>query len=55
MLADAEVEVAARVFAGLEVAGAVEGQSGLGRRGQVGRTADQPGDILGDGVEDQAR
>ena len=37
VLADAEVEVAAAVVAGLEIAGAVEGQQRLGRRGQVGR------------------
>ena len=42
------------VVAGLEIAGAVEGQPRLGGRGQVGRAADQPRDILGDRVEDQA-
>ena len=55
MLADAEVEVAARVIAGLEVAGAVESQARLGGRGQVGRAAHQPGDVPGDRVQDQAR
>ena len=55
VLADAEVEIAAPVIAGLEVAGAVESQAGLGRRGQVGRASDQPGNILCDRVEDQAR
>ena len=55
MLADAEVEVAAAVAAGLEVAGALEGQAGLGRGGQVGRAADQPGHVLGQRVEHLAR
>ena len=54
VLADAEMEVAASIFAGLEVAGAVEGQAGLGRRCQVGRTAHKPGDIPRHRVEDQA-
>ena len=55
VLADAEVEVAAAVAAGLEIAGPFEGHVGLGRRGQVGGAADQPGDVLGDRVEHLAR
>ena len=51
MLADAEVEVAAAVVAGREVAGALERQPGLGRGRQVGRAADQPRDVLGERVE----
>ena len=34
-------------LSGREVAGAVEGQPRLGRGGQVGRAADQPGHVLG--------
>ena len=47
VLADAEVEVAAAVAVGLEVAGALEREAGLGGGGQVGRAADQPGHVLG--------
>ena len=51
MLANAEVEVASAVIIGLEVAGAIEGEPCLGGRSQVGRTAEQPGNILCDRVE----
>ncbi len=51
MLADAEVQVAAAIVSRLEVAGAVEFEPGLGRGGQVRRTAHQPGQALGDGVQ----
>ena len=55
VLADAEVQVAAAVIVRLEVAGVVEGQPGLGGGRQVGRAADQPGEVLRDGVLDLAR
>ena len=41
--------------AGREIARAVEGQQRVGRGGQVGRAAQQPGDPLGDLVEHLAR
>ena len=55
VLANPEMEVPPAVAAGLEVAGSLEGQPGLGRGGQVRGTADQPGDVLGQGIEDLAR
>ena len=51
VLADAEVKVASAVAACLEIAGPVEGEPSIGRRSEVGRAADQPGHVSGDGVE----
>ena len=50
VLADAEVHIPAAVAVGGEVAGALEGEPGLGRGGQVGRAAHEPGDVLRDRV-----
>ncbi len=55
VLADAEVEVAAGVAVGLEIARPLERHVGLGRGGQIGGPADQPGDVLGDRVQHLAR
>ena len=51
VLADAEVEVAAAVVLGLEIAGAVEREPRLRRGREVGRAADQPRNVLGDRVQ----
>ncbi len=53
-LADAVVEVAAGVVVGLEVAGFRRGDAGFSGGVEIGRAADEPGDIFGDGVEDFA-
>ena len=45
VLADAEVEVAAAVVVGAEVADLVEGEQRLGRGREVGRAAEEPGDL----------
>src|SRR5439155_5422008 len=55
VLADAEVQVAPPVAAGLEVARAVERQAGLRGGGEVGRAADEPRDGLGHRIEDLGR
>src|SRR5271166_6240980 len=49
------MEIPPAVAAGLEVAGSLEGQPGLGGGCQVRGTADQPGDVLGQSIEDLAR
>lgn len=46
MLPHPEVEVAPPVGCGSQVAGAVKGQPGLGRGGQIGCTPNQPGNIF---------
>ena len=49
VLADAEVEVAAAGVVGREVAaGFVEREQRLGRGREVGRAAEQPGNVLGE-------
>ena len=53
MLADAEVQIAAAVAAGLEIAAAVNKRERRG--GQVGRPAHQPRQPLGDLIEHLAR
>ena len=55
VLADAEVEVAAAVAVGLEIARPLEGHVRLGRGGEIGGASDQPGDVLGDRVQNLAR
>jgi hypothetical protein len=55
MLADAVVQVAPAVGAGLELARALELELGLVRRAQVGRTAQEPRDVLGQDVEHLVR
>ena len=55
MLADAEMEIAAAGAAGLEVAGAGELQRRLVRRAEVGRAAEEPGNVLGQHVQHLAR
>src|SRR6185312_1377339 len=51
MLPDAEVHVAAAGRAGFEIAGTFECEMSLGRRCEIGRTADQPRIVHGNGVE----
>src|SRR5216684_9416942 len=46
MLAYTEMEVASGVTAGFKIAGAIEGEARFGGRSQVGRTADQPRNVL---------
>ncbi len=53
VFANPEVEVAPGAAVVLEVAGPGEGEIGLGGRRQVGRSAEQPGDRLGQIVEDR--
>src|SRR5438034_8861722 len=52
VLANAEMQVPPGIAAGPEVARALEGEARLGRRREIGRATEQPGDVLGDGVED---
>ena len=42
MLSDPEVEIAAAIVIGLEIAGPFKGQSRLGRRGEIGGSPEQP-------------
>src|SRR6185312_1495387 len=51
MLPDAEVHVAAAGRAGFEIAGTFECEMSLGRRREIGRAADQPRIVRGNGVE----
>src|SRR6266516_1325401 len=51
MLSDAKVEVPSGVVYCLKIATSFEGQASFSRGRQIGRTADQPGDIFGDGIE----
>ena len=51
VLADAEVQVAPAVVVGLEAARTLERHVALGRRRQVGGTADQPGHVRADRVQ----
>ena len=51
MLADAEVHVAAAGRAGFQIAGAFECEMRLGGRREIGRAADQPRMMRGNGVE----
>ena len=46
-----EMQVAPAVVIGTESPGTVEGEIGFGRRRQVRRTAQQPGDVLGKGIQ----
>ena len=55
VLADAEMEIAAAGTAGLEVARAGELQRRLVRRAEVGRAAQEPGNVLGEHVQHLAR
>ena len=55
MLANTEMQIAACVFARLEVARAFKFQRRLVRGGQVCRTTDEPGYVLRDGVQDFSR
>src|SRR4051794_18440822 len=55
MFADAEMQVATGVIAGLEVAGALEGQARLRGWRKVGRPADQPGYALCERIFDPVR
>jgi len=52
MLADAEMEIAAAGTAGLEVAGAGEFERRLVRRAEVRRSAEKPGNVLGEDIQD---
>ena len=52
VLANAEMHVSPAVVRRGEVSRTVEGQPRLGRRRQVGGSADEPGDALRHGVED---
>ena len=51
MLADAEMQLRPPGRVGFEIAGALERQAGLGRRREIGRAADQPRVMRGNGVE----
>ena len=51
VLADAEMHVAAARGVGFEIAGALECEPGLGGRREIGRAADQPRVMRGNGVE----
>src|SRR3954465_1398812 len=55
MLADAEMQVAARMVLSAEIAGPLKGHPGLGRGRQVGGAANQPRNVRGDLVEDLTR
>src|SRR5207237_2058816 len=53
--ADAEMEIAAAVIVGLEIAGAFEGEPGLCRRCKIGGPAEQPRQARGDRVQHVSR
>ena len=55
VFANAEVQIATAVFLGLEIPGSLKCKPRFGRGRQVGRTADQPGIMRCDGVEDLGR
>ena len=54
VLADSEVQVSSSERVAADIACALEGETSLGRRRQIRGTADQPGMMLGDGIEDLA-
>ena len=55
MLANAEMQVSSTIVGGRKVAGALEGETSLGGRRQIGRSADHPWHIAGDRIQDLGR
>src|SRR6516225_7887658 len=55
MLADAEMQVSAAGSAGLEVSGSLEGEQRLVGGAKIGRSSEQPGDVLRENIENLAR
>ena len=51
VFADAEMEISPAGGAGLEIPGPLKRQSGFVGRAEIGRSAQEPGDVLREGVE----
>src|SRR5262249_31942522 len=51
VFADAEMEISPTRRAGLEIPGPLKRQSGFVGRAEIGRSAQQPGDVLGEYVQ----